>query len=132
MLAEIEGILLPKVPWGEFSYDTILDCYESAIIMLERDDAGRLYLVWWNEADQDMEQFVGIPLTKTRLGAILSDAISPLNAMENPEDGYLLVVDIDLETGAAVRVVKTTAAALPQGTLPHRDATLKMPMPVSL
>ncbi|MCY4415360.1 MAG: hypothetical protein OXE87_03500 [Chloroflexi bacterium] len=132
MLAEIKGTPLDELPWGRFSYDTVLHQHEEACILLERDSAGRLYLAWWSDADQDTERFVCLPLTKARLQAILSDEISPLSAMENPEDGYLLAVDIDLETDKPVRIIKTTAAALPQDAMPHPEATLNIPMPATV
>ena len=132
MLSEVEGIPLRELPWGGFSYSTVLCQHEGACILLERDAAGRLYLAWWSDADQDVERFVCFRLTKARLRAILSDEVSPLAAMENPEDGYLLAVDIDLETDQPVRITKTVAAALPQDALPWPEATLKIPTPVSL
>ena len=52
--------------------------------------------------------------------------------MENPEEGYLLVVDIDLETDQPVHIIKTTAAALSQDALPRPDATLNIPMPATV
>ena len=52
--------------------------------------------------------------------------------MENPEDGYLLAVDIDLETDKPVRIIKTTAAALPHDALPRPEATLNIPMPATV
>ena len=52
--------------------------------------------------------------------------------MENPEDGYLLTVDIALETDQPIRIVKTTAAALPQAAMPRPEATLNIPMPATV
>ena len=132
MLPKIEGTLLPCLPWGEISFDEVLDQYEAACITLQRSPAGQLYLTWWNDADDVIERWVCLRMTKQRLRAVLSDEMKPRKAMENPEDGYLLVVDIDLETDIPVRVVKTTAAAVPQDSLPRPEATLKMPMPVGL
>ena len=132
MLAEIDRIPLCELPWGQFSYDTVLHQHEEACILLERDATGRLYLAWWSDADQDVERFVCFHLTKARLQAILSDEISPLAAMENPEDGYLLAVDIDLATDKPARIIKTIAAALPQDALPRPEAMLKMPMPTTV
>ncbi len=132
MLAEIKGTPLIDLPWGRFSYETVLDSHEEACILLERDAAGRLYLAWWSDADQDVERFVCLPLTKERLRAILSDEILPLAAMQNPEDGYLLVVDIDLQTDKPVRIIKTAAAALPHNAMPHPEATLNIPMPATV
>ncbi len=132
MLAEIEGTPLTELPWGRFSYKTVLDYYDGPIILLERDPDGCLYLAWWSDADQHVERFVCLPLTKSRLRAILCDEISPLAAMRDPEGGYLLAVDIDLETDRPVRIIKTTAAAFPQDTLPHPNATLNIPMPATV
>ena len=132
MLSEVEGTQLPGLPWGEFSFNEILDYHDGPRIMLERDPTGKLYLVWWNDVDDAVERWVGLPLSKGRLHAILSDEMKPREAMENPEDGYLLVVDIDLETDTPARVVKTTAAAVPQDSLPRPEATLKIPMPAGL
>ena len=36
MLSEIEGNLLPSLPWGEISFDEVLDQYEQACITLQR------------------------------------------------------------------------------------------------
>lgn len=132
MLTEVEGTPLPELPWGQFSNDTVLHQHEEACILLERDAAGRLYLAWWSDADQDVERFVCFRLTKARLRAMLSDEIAPLAAMENPEDGYLLAVDIDLETDQPVHIIKTVAAALPQDALPRPEATLNIPMPATV
>ena len=132
MLPKIEGTLLPGLPWGEISFDEVLDQYEAACITLQRSPAGQLYLTWWNDADDVIERWVCLRMTKQRLRAVLSDEMKPREAMENPEDGYLLVVDIDLETDTPARVVKTTAAAVPQDSLPRPEATLKIPMPAGL
>ena len=51
------------------------------------------------------------------------------NALEHPEGGYVLAVDIDLASDAVVCAIKTTAAAFPQNALPHPDARLNIPMP---
>ena len=132
MLREIEGTSLPVTPWGEFTFSEILDYYDGPRIMLERDKKGGLYLIWWGDVDEDCERWVCLPLTKARLRAILSNEMLPLAAMENPEDGYLLAVDIDLATDKPVRIIKTTAAALPQDALPRPEATLNIPMPAAL
>lgn len=132
MLPKIKGTLLPGLPWGDISFDEVLDQYEQACITLQRGQSGELYLTWWSDADMEMERWICLPLTEARLHAIFAGEIAPRNAMENPEDGYLLAVDIDLATDAAVRVVKTTAAAFPRNTLPHPEADLRKPMPATL
>ncbi len=132
MLPKIKGSLLPRLPWGEISFDEVLDQYEQACITLQRGQSGELYLTWWSDADMEMERWICLPLTEARLHAIFAGEIAPRNAMENPEDGYLLAVDIDLATDAAVRVVKTTAADFPEDALPHPEADLRKPMPATL
>ena len=123
---------MSELPCGQFSYETVLDYYDGPLILLERDPAGCRYLAWWSDSDQHLERFVCLPLTKSRLRAILSGEISPLAAMQNPEGGCLLAVDIDLETDRPVRIIKTTAAAFPQDALPHPEATLNIPMPATV
>ena len=132
MLPKIKGSLLPSLPWGEISFDEVLDQYEQACITLQRGQSGELYLTWWSDADTEVERWICLPLTDARLRAIFAGEIAPRNAMENPEDGYLLAVDIDLATDAVVRVVKTTAAAFPQDALPHPEAHLRKPTPASV
>ena len=132
MLPEIKGTLLPILPWGEFSFDEVLAYHNGPRLLLQRSPGGQLYLAWWNDENDDWERWVCLPLSEARLHAVLSGEMVSRDAMENPEDGYLLVVDIDLETDAPVRVVKTTAAAVPQDSLPRPEATLKIPMPVGL
>ena len=132
MLPEIEGTLLPGLPWGEISFDNVLDYYEQACITLQRGPDGQLYLTWWNNMDDAVERWVCLPLSKARLQAILSGEMPSRYAMDHPEDGYVLVVDIDLETDAVLRTVKTTTAALSQDSLPRPEASLTMPMPATL
>ena len=130
MLSEIKGTLLPKPPLRRLSLDLVLDYYDRPRILLERDPEGQLYLVWWSDEDGDLERWICLPLGKSRLLAISSGAMSPREAMDNPEDGYLLAVDTDT-TDTIVRAVKTTTAAFPQDALPRPEATLIIPMPVS-
>lgn len=132
MLSAIKGTPLPNLPWGEISYDEVLDHYEQACITLQRGQTGELYLTWWSDADDDVERWVCLPLSKTRLRDILSGKTAPRYAMDHPENGYVLAVDIDLATDAVVRTVKTTTAAFPQDALPRPEAELKMPMPATL
>ena len=109
----------------------MLDYYDRPRILLEGDPEGPLYLVWWSDEDGDVERWICLPLSKSRLRAISSGAMSPREAMDNPEDGYLLAVDTDT-TDTIIRTVKTTAAAFPQDALPRPEADLIVPMPVSL
>ena len=129
MLPKIKGTLLPAPPFPDFSYDEVLGYYDGPRILLERDELGQLYLVWWSDADMEMERWVCLPLTEARLHAIFAGQVSPRDAMENPEGGYLLAIEFDLTTDAAPWAIKTTAAAFPQNALPHPEARLNVPMP---
>ena len=131
MLPEIKGYPITP-PWRDFSFDEVLDYYDGPRLLLERGPDGQLYLVWWNDNDEYTERWICLPVSKPRLIAIFAGQIPPRTAMEQPEGGCLLVVDIDLETGVMVRAVKTTAADIPQESLPYPGATLKMPLPPSV
>ena len=132
MLPEIKGTLLPAPPFPEFSFDEVLDYYDGPRILLERDESGQLYLVWWSDADMEMERWICLPLSESRLHAIFSGEVSPRDAMENPEGGYLLAIEFDLTTDAAPWAIKTTAAAFPQDALPHPEAHLRKPAPATV
>ena len=132
MLPKIKGSLLPGLPWGEISFDEVLDYYDGPRILLERDESGQLYLVWWSDADMEMERWICLPLTEARLQAIFSGQVSPRDAMENPEGDYLLAIEFDLTTDAAPQAIKTTAADFPEDALPHPEADLRKPMPATL
>ena len=129
MLSEIKGTLLPSLPWGEFSFDEELAYFNGPRLLLQRAKMGQLYLAWWNDEDDAFERWLCLPLSEARLHAVLSGEMASRDAIENPEDGYLLVVGIDLETDVVARTVKTTAAALPQDTLPRLGAKLNIPIP---
>lgn len=130
MLSEIKGTLLPSLPWGEFSFDEELAYFNGPRLLLQHGKIGQLYLAWWNDEDDAFERWLCLPLSEARLHAVLSGEMASRDAIENPEDGYLLTVDIDLDTDAVVRTVKTTAAALPQDTLPRPEARLDIPIPI--
>ena len=131
MLPEIKGYSVTP-PWHDFSYDEVLDYYDGPRLLLERGPDGQRYLVWWNDNDGAVERWICLPASKQRLTAIFSGQIPARLAMEQPEDGSLLVVDIDLDTDAIVRAVKTAAAAIPMESLPHPEATLNIRLPESL
>ncbi len=130
MLLGIAGTPLMNLPWGEFSFDEELEHYNGSRLLLQRGEDGKPYLAWWNDGDDHFERSVCLPLSEAKLQAVLSGEIASRDAMEYPEDGYLLVVDIDLDTDQPARIVKTTAAALPQDTLPRPEARLNIAAPI--
>lgn len=129
MLPEIEGTRLPSPPWNAFSFERVLDYYDGPRLLLKRSPAGQLYLAWWNDSHESIDRWIYLPLSKPRLYTILSGNLPCLDALDNPEDGYLLVVDVDLDSESDVQTIITTASALPQDSLPRKGARLNIPVP---
>ena len=131
MLAEIKGLPVANPPWRVFSFSEVLMYYDGPRLSLERGPGREMYLAWWNDIDDRVERWVCLPLSLSRLHTVLSGQMPSRYAMQHPEMGYLLVFDLDLTTDTAVRVIKTTADAIPQNSLPHPDARLNIPLPPS-
>lgn len=131
MLSEIKGFPVANPPWRVFSFSEVLMYYDGPRLSLERGPDNEMYLAWWNGIDDRVERWVCLPLSLFRLNTVLSGQMPSRYAMQHPEGGYLLVFDLDLTTDTAVRVVKTTADAIPQSSLPHPDARLNIPLPPS-
>lgn len=126
MLPAIKGIRLTEAPWHEFSFDTVLAYYDGPRMLLQRGRAGQTYLALWNDEDDATERWVCIPVGLARLRGLLSGQVRPRHAIGHPEDGHLLVVDIDLDTDAVVQLVSTDSSALPPESLPKPDATFAL------
>ena len=129
MLPEISGNKLTINPWNAFTYDRVLEYYDGPRLMLQRSGAGQLYLAWWNDADESVDRWLCLPVSKPRLRQILSGSMTSLDALTNPEDGYLLVVDVDTETDSVIQTKMTNPEAIPQDSLPVEDDRLDFPMP---
>ena len=129
MLPEIEGVLIPNGQWCSFVFERVLQYYDGPRLTLQRSRAGQLYLAWWSDSDGRTERWVFLPLSEPRLHDILSGHVPSLEGLSNPEDGYLLVADIDSDSGAVVRTSMTEAAALPSDSLPLEGARLSIPVP---
>ena len=129
MLPEIAGTSIPNPMWGGFSFERVLDYYDGPRLLLQRSLAGQLFLAWWSDSDASADRWVYLPLSEHRLASILSGEIPALEGLNNPEDGYIFVVDIDADTDSIVRTVMTTATALSDDTLPRPEARLDIPMP---
>ena len=128
MLHKVKGAKVPNLP-DEFPIDEVLVYYDGPRLMLQGYEDGQLYLAWWHDDDGTVERWIYLPVSEERLRVILSGKMTDRYAMDNPEDGYILVVDVDWDNDAAMRTVKTTTAALPQDALPDPDARLDIPMP---
>ena len=57
--------------------------YDGPKLLLRRTSAGQFFLAWWSDADADMERWVYLPVSESRLYQVLSGDIP------SPEDGYL-------------------------------------------
>ncbi len=129
MLHEIEGAKFPNFPWNSFVFERVLEYYDGPRLLLQRSQAGQLYLAWWNDADESIDRWIYLPVSEPRLREILSGSVSPLDALSNPEDGNLLVVDIDVGIDSVNQTIVTTAASLPQDSLPLEWSKLNIPIP---
>ena len=129
MLPEIEGSKFPNFPWNSFVFDRVLEYYDGPRLLLQRGQAGQLYLAWWNDADESIDRWIYLPVSEPRLREILSGSVSALDALINPEDGYLLVVDIDAGIDPVIQTIATTAASLPPDSLPLEWSKLNIPIP---
>lgn len=123
MLPAIKGMRLAEAPWHEFSFDTVLHYYDGPRMLLQRGRAGETYLALWNDEDDTTERWICIPVGLARLRGLLSGQVRPRDAIDHPEYGHLLVVDIDLDTDAVIQLVSTDSSALPPESLPKPEAT---------
>ena len=123
MLPAIKGTRLAEAPWHEFSYDTVLAYYDGPRMLLQRGRAGQIYLAWWNDADDAAERWICLPVGPARLRGILSGRVKPRHAIDHPENGRLLVIDIDFDTDAVIQLLSTDSSALPLDSLPRPEAT---------
>ncbi len=129
MLVEIIGTRLPNPPWSAFSFDRVLQYYDGPRLVLQKSQSGQLYLAWWSDSDESTDRWIYLPLSEGRLRAILSGEIPSFEGLENPEDGHLFVVDMDLETDSIVQTILTDASALPEDSLPLPRARLNIFVP---
>ena len=124
MLSRVPGTTLSDPLWHELTFDRVLQYYDGPRLLLRRTDDGQLYLAWWSDADESTERWLYLPLTQARLRDVLSGDMPSRNALNTPENGYVLVVDIASDTDTIISVVRTNASALPQNTLPLPGARL--------
>ena len=69
-----------------------------------------------------------MPVSESRLSNILSGNIRVMDAMRDPEEDYLVVVDVDVGQGV-IQSVATTVSSLPPDSLPFDDVRLNVPLP---
>ncbi len=122
---------MPKPPWQGFILDEVLQYYDGPRLMLRRSDIGQLYLAWWNDADGSTDRWLYLPLSESRLWDLLVGEIPCRDALEDPEDGYLLVIDAAGDIDDVVQTIVTNASALPTDSLPMPGVTLDVSEPVA-
>ena len=130
MLPQIVGARIPNSPWDAFVSEQVLEYFDGPRLLLQRSRAGQLYLAWWNDSEGPVDRWIYLPVSRARLREILSGSMAILNALNNPEDGSLLIVDVHVEENSVIQSVVATAAALPQDSLPLEDSRLDIPIPM--
>ena len=128
----MQGVRLLKPPWSGFSFDRVLQYYDGPRLLLQRNLSGQLFLAWWSDSDEFADRWLYLPVSESRLRSILSGQIPDREALENPEDGDIFVVDIDVTTDRVVQTIMTNASALPDAMLPSQRVRLSIPMPEDL
>ena len=132
MLSEIVGTQLPNAPWGDLTLDVVLDYYDGPRLLLRRTQSGQLFLAWWSDSDESIERWIYLPVSESRLHQILAGEVPSFDALNDPEDGFLYVVDTDMRTESDVRTIMTDASALPRDAMPLQGARLSIPVPAEV
>ena len=126
MLDSICGTTLPDPPWRKVTFDQVLQYYDGPRLLLRRTDDGQLYLAWWSDADESVERWLYLPVSTSRLHEVLTGKTPSRNALNSPEEGYVLALDVSSETDDIIQAVKTNASAFPQDSIPLPGARLKV------
>ena len=127
MLPTINGLSVP-FPCRHPVFEQVLEYYDGPRLILKRSGAGQLYLAWWNDEDGPVDRWIYLPVSESRLSDILSGNMRVMDAMRDPEEDHLVVVDVDVGQGV-IQSVATTASSLPPDSLPFDDVRLNVPLP---
>ena len=125
MLPTISGMSVP-FPCQHPVFEQVLEYYDGPRLILKRSGAGQLYLAWWNDEEGLVDRWIYLPVSESRLSNILSGNMPVMDAMRDPEEGYLVVVDVGQ---GDTQSVATTVSALPPDSLPFDDVRLNIPLP---
>ncbi len=125
MLTEIQGTSVQASILGSSELDRTLVYYDGPKVILRRTRAGQLYIAWWSDADEDIERWVYLPISRSRLERVLSGSLGSREAIDQPEDGFIIVADIDVN-GDFSRLVLTESSQVPSDALPTADARLNI------
>lgn len=127
-----KGIELPNPPWNDFTLDLVLKYYDGPRLLLQRSRSEQLYLAWWSDSEESIERWIYLPVSRSRLGEILSGEIPSLDALDNPENGHIYIVDVNVESDSIIRTVLTEASAIPDKSKPQPEARLRLPIPAEI
>lgn len=125
---EPKGQQIPSLPWKDFPFRKVLLYYDGPRLELLRTNAGQNVLLWWLDADESIERWLYLPISASRLAQVLSGAITPRTALEQPEDGYLYLTDLGTITGEPQRTFQATADGLDASVLPAQNTRLGVPI----
>lgn len=125
---EIQGTKLPVGQLAALALVRTLDYYDGPRLQLWRSRTGQFYLAWWFDEDSIAQRWIYLPVSKPRLLDITSGVIPSRRAIDEPEDGYIYVVDADTTAGTIVNVVQTVSASLDQDALPFAEARYTFPL----
>ena len=125
MIPHIAGEPLNETPWKHGDFLEILSYYDGPRVVLQKDALGKLYIGWWNDEDDERERWVYVGVSPSRLRMILDGNVPSREAIENPEDGYVIVCDLDFGDDGAVRAIAADPASVPERSLPARRARLE-------
>ena len=123
MIPKIPGKQIKKLPWPPDDFLEVLSYYDGPRIVLQKDAAGKLYIGWWNDEDETRERWVYVGISQERLKKALDGQIPSREIIDHPEDGHVVVYDIDLERNR-VQALATAPANVPPESLPLPGAQL--------
>lgn len=127
-----DGIELTSPPWNDLTLDLVLKYYDGPRLLLQRSKSEQLYLAWWSDSEESIERWIYLAVSRSRLGEILSGEIPSLDALDNPENGHIYIIDVNAESDSIIRTVLTEASAIPDNSKPQPKARLRLPMPAEI
>lgn len=126
MMPHIAGEPLDTLPWEHGDFLEILSHYDGPRVVLQKDELGKLYIGWWNDEDDERERWVYVGVSESRLRMILDGVIPSRDIIMNPEDGCVIVLDVDFGDEESVRAVSASPASVPPSSLPAVGARLEV------
>ena len=124
MIPKIPGKQIKKLPWPPDDFLEVLSYYDGPRIVLQKDETGKLYIGWWNDEDDTCERWVYVGISKGRLKKTLNGQIPSRDVIDHPEDGYVIVYDINLDDCGRAQALATAPANVPPESLPLPGALL--------